>query len=75
MVACLVSCGLDRVMVLWELEGLSNKKIVVVLESLSGLSLHPPGTLLPGVTKEYDQHILATVVGDKGESFPPICRH
>lgn len=56
-------------MVLWELESLSNKKIVVVLESLSGLSLHPPETILPGVTKEFDQHILATVIGDKGESY------
>ncbi|KAK4319113.1 hypothetical protein Pmani_009946 [Petrolisthes manimaculis] len=62
----LVSCGLDRVMVLWDLESLSSKKVVVVLESLSGLSLQPPGTLLPGVTKEHDQNIIATVVGDKG---------
>lgn len=61
----LVSCGLDRVIILWELATMTNKKVVPVFESLSGFVLKPFGTVFPGAEAE-DDHIYAVVVGDKG---------
>ncbi|XP_068249989.1 transducin beta-like protein 3 [Palaemon carinicauda] len=60
----LISSGLDRVIILWDLKALVSKRIVPVLESLSGIILQPKGTLLPGA--QTDDHIYALTVGDKG---------
>ncbi|XP_042237722.1 transducin beta-like protein 3 [Homarus americanus] len=61
----LVSCGLDRVIILWELATMTSKKVVPVFESLSGLVLQQPGIVFPGAQAE-DDHIYALVVGDRG---------
>ncbi|KAK8752628.1 hypothetical protein OTU49_006571 [Cherax quadricarinatus] len=63
--AHLVSCGLDRVIIVWELATMVSKKVVPVFESISGFVLQPPGTVFPGA-KAGDGHIYALVVGDKG---------
>ncbi|XP_076046219.1 transducin beta-like protein 3 [Oratosquilla oratoria] len=61
----LVSVGLDRVIILWNLEKKNSERIIPVNESLSGLLLQPKGVTFPGVTEEAE-HIYALVVGDKG---------
>lgn len=63
MVVC--SCGLDRVIILWNLTTFTSQKVVPVLESLSGVVLQPQGSLFPGA-QEGSDHIYALVVGDKG---------
>lgn len=60
----LISSGLDRVIILWDLQALTSKRIVPVLESLSGVILQPKGSLFPGAQE--DDHIYALTVGDKG---------
>ncbi|XP_063871633.1 transducin beta-like protein 3 [Scylla paramamosain] len=61
----LVSCGLDRVVILWDLTTFNSLKVVPVLESLSGIVLQPQGSLFPGA-QEGSDHVYALVVGDKG---------
>ncbi|XP_063612370.1 transducin beta-like protein 3 [Penaeus indicus] len=62
----MLSVGLDRVIILWDLITMSCKKVVPVFESLSGLVLqHPERTAFPGANTD-DDHIYAMVVGDKG---------
>nr|XP_045611242.1 transducin beta-like protein 3 [Procambarus clarkii] len=63
--AHLVSCGLDRVIILWDLATLTSKKVVPVFESISGFVLQPPGCVFPGAQAGND-HIYALVLGDKG---------
>ncbi|XP_050740426.1 transducin beta-like protein 3 [Eriocheir sinensis] len=61
----MVSCGLDRVIILWDMTTFTSQKVVPVLESLSGIVLQPQGTCFPGAQEDTD-HIYALVVGDKG---------
>lgn len=65
----LVSCGLDRVIILWDLKTFDNKRVVPVLESLSGIILQPKDSIFPGGQLD-DGHIYALGVGDKG--FPAV---
>lgn len=59
------SCGLDRVIILWDLTTFTSQKVVPVLESLSGIVLQPQDSCFPGAEEDTD-HIYALVVGDKG---------
>lgn len=61
----LVSCGLDRVIIVWDLESFQSIKILPIYESLSDIILQPPGVVFPGAQDD-PQHIYALVVGDKG---------
>ncbi|KAK7071960.1 Transducin (beta)-like 3 [Halocaridina rubra] len=61
----LVSCGLDRVIILWDLKTFENKRVVPVLESLSSILLQPCNKVFPGGQID-DGHIYSLCVGDKG---------
>ena len=60
------SCGLDKVIILWDLEKFENLKIIPVFESLTGIILKPPGMDFIGTESVKDKDNVIFTIGNKG---------
>ncbi|RXG73326.1 Transducin beta-like protein 3 [Armadillidium vulgare] len=62
----LISCGLDKVIILWDLMTFESKKIIPVFESLSGIIIKPPNLNFYNIKEENEEQNIVFAIGNNG---------